>query len=62
MTNSEPLKILKKNVDIDQNWPGVNLALKIDLRRINLRGIALSGAKLIRANLREVYLNKANLI
>lgn len=56
MTDSEPLKILKENVEAWNKWPGENPELKIELSNTNLIGINiikahLSHAKLILVNL-----------
>ena len=61
MTNLEPLKILKKNLEDGNKWQAKNLDLKIDLRRANLKGANLSETNLLAAQVLNAKLTKTNL-
>ena len=66
MANEEQLEILKKGVEVWNQWRRENHDIKIDLRnailtKVDLLGINLSEAILFEIDLREANLRKADL-
>jgi uncharacterized protein YjbI with pentapeptide repeats len=61
MANKEQLELLKQGHIVWNNWRVKNLAIHIDLRGADLKGVDLSDAHLGRVDLSKAKLSRANL-
>jgi uncharacterized protein YjbI with pentapeptide repeats len=61
MANQEHLEILKRGVEVWNQWRSENLLQEIDLREVDLNGISFRGANLRDADLQGINLNNADL-
>jgi hypothetical protein len=59
--NAEHFEILKKGVDIWNNWRQENPSIKPDLSGVKLVGVNLVGVNFSEANLQQAIFNEANL-